>query len=82
MKLDDSNFYGLVVDSDSLQVISYEPWFIKFYAPWCPHCKHVEPIWEQFHREYKELINVAEVDCSSTYAGYNLCNIFGVNSYP
>ena len=81
MSLDEENFYGLVVDSDSLQVISYEPWFIKFFAPWCPHCQHLAPTWEEFHHEYKDKLNVAEVDCT-TYSGYSLCHAFGITGYP
>lgn len=37
-------------------------WFVKFYAPWCGHCKKMEPAWiDTAHELYGE-INVANVD--------------------
>ena len=51
----------------------YHPWFVKFYAPWCPHCQALEPIWIEFYRKNKKHINVASVDCTDTY-GEPVCN--------
>jgi len=36
--LTDDNFEELVDNSN-------ESWFVEFYAPWCGHCKSLEPEW-------------------------------------
>merc|ERR1719414_439376 len=56
--------------------------FIKFYAPWCGHCKAMKPAWDQLMTEYKDskTTMVAEVDCTGT--GKGLCGTAGVRGYP
>lgn len=36
--LDQSNFDELVMNSKDI-------WMVEFYAPWCGHCKALEPEW-------------------------------------
>ena len=58
-----------------------KPWFIKFFAPWCGHCKKLAPVWDEFHQKHGNEINIAKVDCTSNEAK-PLCNQFEIRGYP
>ncbi|XP_020805742.1 thioredoxin domain-containing protein 5 homolog [Drosophila serrata] len=56
--------------------------FVKFFAPWCGHCKRLQPLWEQL----AEIMNVdepkviiAKVDCTKHQT---LCGTHQVTGYP
>jgi len=59
--------------------------FVKFFAPWCGHCKRLAPTWEELAQKYKgnSGVSIAHVDCT---AGENvnraLCDGQGVNGFP
>merc|ERR1712219_19483 len=54
-------------------------WFIKFYAPWCGHCKRLAPTWEEVATELKGKVNVAKVDVTENQ---ELGKQFGVKGFP
>lgn len=70
--LDDSNFNDIVFNSKDM-------WLIEFYAPWCGHCKNLEPEWNKAATELKGKIKVAKVDATVNTA---LGNRFQVRGYP
>jgi len=59
--------------------------FVKFFAPWCGHCKRLAPTWEQLAKKYegKDGVTIAHVDCTADdNANRELCNGQGVNGFP
>uniref|UniRef100_A0AAV1U5J3 Thioredoxin domain-containing protein n=1 Tax=Peronospora matthiolae TaxID=2874970 RepID=A0AAV1U5J3_9STRA len=61
---------------------SNSPWLIKFYAPWCGHCKRLAPTWNKLSRTLQEngsQTHVAKVDCT---VHRRVCSRFGVHGYP
>ena len=74
-------FDELVVDRASNKVKSSKPWFIKFYAPWCGHCKKLEPVWQELFETANDKVNIAKVDCTDDDAKV-ICQQFGVRGYP
>ena len=56
-----------------------DPWFVKFYAPWCHHCQAMAPNWAQMAREMQGKLNVGEVNCDIEK---HLCKDANVHGYP
>jgi len=57
--------------------------FIKFFAPWCGHCKTMAPDWEKLAGEWEgsEVGLIAEVDCTADDSK-DLCESEGVEGFP
>jgi len=54
-------------------------WLIKFFAPWCGHCKHLAPTWTELSEKTEGKFHVAEVDCTVEKA---LASRFGIRGFP
>ncbi|CAE7561123.1 unnamed protein product [Symbiodinium microadriaticum] len=73
VNLTDSNFQDLVKRGDD------RPWVVKFYAPWCGHCKMIAPTWESLAKKVQGQVNVGKVDCTESQY---LSNMFDVRGFP
>jgi len=57
--------------------------FIKFYAPWCGHCKAMAADWARLENDFADhnIALVASVDCSEE-ENDSICEDFGVEGFP
>ncbi|XP_065213681.1 protein disulfide-isomerase TMX3 [Planococcus citri] len=55
-------------------------WLVMFYAPWCAHCKRLDPIWSQVQQTlHTTNIRVSKMDCVSNK---NACHLLKIQTYP
>ncbi|EZG66688.1 TRX domain protein [Gregarina niphandrodes] len=74
LALNGSNFHKTVMADDT------RGYFVKFYAPWCGHCKAMEDTWKQLARQIDpEAMVIAEVNAD---AEKQLAAEFGVKGFP
>jgi len=69
---------AILTDSDFKSSISKGYWYVKFYAPWCGHCKRMAPTWDELAGQAAGF-GVAKVDCTQEKA---TCQEYGVRGYP
>ncbi|RWS13471.1 Protein disulfide-isomerase A6-like protein [Dinothrombium tinctorium] len=72
IELTDSNFKEKVLDSDDM-------WLVEFFAPWCGHCKNLEPHWKKAASELKGKVKLGALDATV----YTVtANKYGVQGFP
>uniref|UniRef100_A0A8C7PAS3 Protein disulfide-isomerase A6 n=1 Tax=Oncorhynchus mykiss TaxID=8022 RepID=A0A8C7PAS3_ONCMY len=76
VELTDDNFDRLVLDSG-------EVWLVEFFAPWCGHCKSLEPEWaaaaSAVKEQTKDKVHLGAVD-ATVHQG--LASRYGIRGFP
>ncbi|KAL8277874.1 hypothetical protein RQP46_009693 [Phenoliferia psychrophenolica] len=57
------------------------PAFVKFYAPWCGHCKTLAPKWKELAASVKGQVNVFEMDCDDS-KNKKACRAENISGFP
>ncbi|KAJ5073009.1 protein disulfide-isomerase tmx3 [Anaeramoeba ignava] len=66
-------FSEIVYENNSL-------WFVKFFAPWCPHCQKLKPIFEELAQKFENhKILFGEVNCQNNS---KLCHENDIEGFP
>uniref|UniRef100_A0A4W6DWK1 Protein disulfide-isomerase n=1 Tax=Lates calcarifer TaxID=8187 RepID=A0A4W6DWK1_LATCA len=71
LELGDTDFDYLATEHETM--------LVKFYAPWCGHCKKLAPEFDKAAKRLKGTVQLAKVDCT---AHSETCGRFGVSGYP
>jgi thioredoxin domain-containing protein 5 len=77
-----ANPSGSVISLDAKtfpDMLSHGPVFVKFFAPWCGHCKKLAPTWNQLAKHMQGQLNIAEVNCEDQKS---LCKAQDIEGYP
>ncbi|RNA30103.1 disulfide-isomerase A6 [Brachionus plicatilis] len=72
IELTEANFASQVLNSDDI-------WLVEFFAPWCGHCKNLEPEWARAATDLKGKVKLGAVD-ATVHSG--LAQRYGVQGYP
>ena len=57
--------------------------YFKFYAPWCGHCRKLEPVMDEVARDFdadiSNPVTIAKIDATRFYKS---ANYFEIKAYP
>jgi len=74
--------FSVLDDKSYSDVIgSSMPALVEFYAPWCGHCKALEPEWKILEKSFEssELVHIAKIDCDANKLA---ATSFGISGFP
>uniref|UniRef100_A0A7S1ZV28 protein disulfide-isomerase n=1 Tax=Ditylum brightwellii TaxID=49249 RepID=A0A7S1ZV28_9STRA len=70
-----SEFKSKVLDSDGV-------WLVQFYAPWCGHCKNLQPTWSHTASMLKGIVNLGAVDAATEGPQMHIAASYAVGGFP
>ncbi|CAG8958411.1 hypothetical protein HYFRA_00011088 [Hymenoscyphus fraxineus] len=74
VQVDGKSYDRLIAQSNYTSIV-------EFYAPWCGHCKNLQPAYEKAAKSLAGLAKVAAVDCDEE-SNKAFCGGFGVQGFP
>lgn len=73
----------VVLNIENMQTALQDPanpfWLLKFYAPWCGHCKKLAPVLEKVAKQTSGRMSIGTIDCT---VEKKLCDTYKVRGYP
>lgn len=73
MELDATNFDSVVLTNDTS--------IVEFYAPWCGHCRNLQPEYVKTGKHLQDIAVVGAVDCDKA-KNKPLCSKYRVEGFP
>ncbi|KAH8418654.1 hypothetical protein KR222_008830 [Zaprionus bogoriensis] len=66
-KVSQPNGNLIELHEDNWQLMLKGEWMIEFFAPWCPACKNLAPVWERYANTAKDVnVHVAKIDVTTS----------------
>ncbi|KAK3766440.1 hypothetical protein RRG08_056114 [Elysia crispata] len=71
----------VLTDDNFEATVATGAFFIKFFAPWCGHCKKLAPTWDELAETFAshKQVSVAKIDCTRSTV---ICKQYEVRGYP
>lgn len=79
------DYSTLSPDAFKAELDSQDLILVKFYAPWCGHCKRLAPEYEDAAQRLAgddPAVPLAKVDCTNESGGKDICSQYEVQGYP
>lgn len=54
---------------------------VKFFAPYCGHCKNMIPAYNALAENLKNLVDISAIDCTDS-SNSSICSRYQVSGYP